>query len=330
MPAKVRLNSRNHSGRIRPHEHTSYLALAVLVLLVGAFLAVLTVSSFASASPGPQSSSISLTGEMPGPPPSTGASITYPTDSATFQNTPITVSGTCPSGTLVEIYKNDIFAGSTPCNNNGGFSVQVDLLYGQNSLTAVDYNDLNEAGPTSKAVNVTYNVQTPPVSSLLNINFTATQLLLETSAVYRGTFPGQELYVPIKILGGVAPFAVNVNWGDNSNQVIPSSINQTVNADHVYKSAGIYKISIQASDSQNRLAFLNVAAIINGQAGSVAGSSNTSSGPSANKFLVLWPLYAIAATLVVSFWLGEKREKHVLADKLKPVPTLGTSVHTNH
>ncbi len=328
MSAKVRLNSRGHSGRLRPHEHTSYAALAAIVLLVGVFLAGLTVSSFASASPPPQASSVSLSGVMPGKPPATAATINFPTNQQVFQNTPVTVSGSCPSSTLVEIYKNDIFAGSTPCNANGSYSVQIDLLYGQNSLTAVDYNVLNQAGPSSAAVNVTYNVQIPPASSLFNINFTGTQLILQTSAVYRGTFPGQTLYVPIKILGGVAPFALNVNWGDNSNQVLPASINTTVNASHVYNKPGTYKISIQASDSQQRVAFLNVAAIVNGQP--ATGISSTSKPSPTNTLLVLWPLYAIAATLVVSFWLGEKREKHVLADALKPTPTLGPSAHATH
>ncbi|HEX4774426.1 MAG TPA: hypothetical protein VH234_02835, partial [Candidatus Saccharimonadales bacterium] len=40
-----------------------------------------------------------------------------------------------------------------------------------------------------------------------------------------------------------------------------------------------------------------------------AGTTNT---PSTDKLLVLWPVYAIAATLVISFWLGERREKHIL------------------
>lgn len=327
MPKKVRLSSRGHSGRLRPHEHTSYVPLALIVLLAGILLSGLTVSSFASASPPPIASSVSLSGIMPGRPPSTGATITDPTNGQSFSNTPVTVSGTCPVNTLVEIYKNNIFAGSTPCNSNGQYSVQVDLLYGGNTLTAVDYNDLNQAGPTSGGVAVTYNVQIPPESSLLNINFTSTQLLLETDAVYRGTFPGQTLNVPINILGGTAPFAVNIFWGDNTNQIIPSSSNTTVNASHIYKRPGTYKISIQASDSQQRVAFLDVAAVVNGQP-AVAAAPTAPSKP--NELLVLWPLYACAATLVVSFWMGEKREKHVLADKLGPTPTLGPTPHPTH
>ena len=264
MPLKV--SSHKHSGHLRPHEHTSYSLLALMVALVGLLLATMTVNSFASAYsgpvPGPQSNSVSLTGTMPEKPPTTSATITSPSGQQHFSSSPVTVSGTCPANTLVEIFKNNIFGGAAPCTSNGTFSVSVDLLYGSNALTAVDYDVLNQAGPSSNVVDVSYDAQPPPVSSLLNVNFTATQLMLETDAVYRGTFPGQTLNVPITVLGGVGPFALNVQWGDNSNQVIPASNNTTVNASHVYKKPGTYKITIQASDSQQRVAFLEVAAAI--------------------------------------------------------------------
>jgi hypothetical protein len=330
MPAKARLKSRGHSGRLRPHEHTSYGALAFLVLVVGALLALFTVSSFASASPPPAASSVSLSGVMPENPPTTAATITDPTPGEIFSNTPITVSGTCPINTLVEIFKNDIFAGSTPCTSSGNYSVQTDLLYGQDALTAVVYDQINQAGPSSKAITVTYNVNTPVEASLLNFNFTATQLVLNTNAVYRGTFPGQQLNVPINILGGVGPFALNVNWGDNTNSVLPSSTNTTINAEHTYSRPGTYKISIQASDSQQHVAFLDVAAIVNGQPATAAGISGSSTSSTSNKLLVLWPFYAIAATLVVSFYFGERREKHVLSGALRPLPSLKPSSHVTH
>ena len=328
MSSRPRLNSRQHSGKLRPHEHTSYGVLSVLVLLVGVLLAGLTVSTVAFASPPPQAGSVSLSGVMPGKPPTVGATITSPSNQQQFQSTPITVTGTCPSSTLVEIFKNNIFAGSAFCSSNGTYSVKIDLLYGNNSLTAIDYNNLNQAGPTSKAVAVTYNAQAPISALISSINFTATQLVLETNAVYRGAFPGQVINVPINILGGVAPFAINVDWGDNTNQVLPAKINTTVNAEHSYSKPGTYNISITGSDSQEHVGFLQVAAIINGQP-AVVGSSNTSK-PSQNTLVVLWPLYAIAATLVVSFWMGEKREKHVLAKVINPTPTLGHGPNPAH
>lgn len=319
--------SSNHSCRLRPHRHTSYGLLAVMVVMVGLILASFTITSFASASPGPGSGSIGLSGTMPEKPPVTAATITTPSNFQQFSTTPITVSGTCPPNTLVEIYKNNIFAGSSPCSNNSTYTVQIDLLYGQNTLTATDYDVLNQAGPPSNAVIVMYNAQAPPTASLLNINFTGTQLLLNTNAIYRGAFPGQPLNVPISIIGGVGPFALNVEWGDNTNQVLPSSNNTTINATHTYAKPGTYKITIQGSDSQGRVAFLTVAAIVNGPS-SVIGSTANGSSSQTNKLLVLWPLYAISATLVVSFWLGESREKHVLADSLQPSPNLGHITHT--
>ena len=317
----LKVSAHRNSGRLMAHDHTSYALLAILVLLTGLILAAFTITNFASAIPGPQAGSIGLSGTMPENPPSTAASITTPSNQQQFATTPITVGGNCPVYTLVEIYKNSIFAGSTPCNSNGTYSVQIDLLYGQNALTATDYDVLNQAGPVSNVVAVSYNAQAPPIVSSANVNFSGAQLLLIADAIYRGVFPGQQLNVPITILGGVAPFALNVEWGDNTNQVLPSSNNTTVNATHAYTKPGTYKITIQGSDSQGRIAFLSVAAVVNGQP--AATPSSTIGGPTTNKLLILWPMYAISATLVVSFWLGEKREKHILANAVKSTPSLG-------
>ncbi len=331
MSAKARLTSRYHSGRLRPHEYTSYVPLAVMVFVVGLILAAMTVSSFAYASPPPQSYSVSLSGTMPEKPPATAASITSPASSTSFNNSPVTVSGTCPQSTLVEIFKNNIFAGSTPCSSSGNFSVQIDLLYGANTLTAIDYDVLNQAGPTSNKVNVTYNAQPPLVSSLNNVNFLSSQLVLETDAVYRGTFPDQPLNVPINIIGGAGPFAINVQWGDNHNQVLPASSNTTINATHVYARPGSYKITIQGSDSQQHIAYINVAAVVNGQPSTAAiGSTTTGSSSLTSKLLVLWPLYACAATLVVSFWTGEVRERKLMERAINTTPTFGVHPHPSH
>jgi hypothetical protein len=295
------------------------------VLITGALLVAFSVSTASAGPPPPQAASISLTGTVPAVPPKIAATITSPTNQQHFLTSPITVSGTCPNGTLVEIYKNNIFAGSIPCNSDGTFSISVDLLYGQNILTAQVYDALNQAGPVSAPVTISYDA-TPPQSAALNLlNFSGSQLLLESDPVYRGTFPGQTLNVPITILGGLAPYAVNVEWGDNTNKVIPHADNSVFNATHVYQKAGIYKITLQASDSAQQVAFLTVAAIVNGQPSAVASTSPGGTTP-ANKLFVLWPLYAIIVTMVVSFWMGEKREKRILG-ALNPQnnPSLGVA-----
>jgi hypothetical protein len=323
MNTILKLSHHQHSGRMRPHEHTSYLPLAFLVFGVGVMLSALSITTYVQASPGPEAGSIGLSGTMPAAPPKTGAVINSPTNGQHFTISPITVSGTCPAETLVEIFKNDIFAGSTPCEKNGTFSVQIDLLYGQNILTAQVYDVLNQAGPVSKTVTVFYDTPLPQGAPSTYLNFSGSQLLLETDAIYRGIFPNQNLNVPISIIGGTPPFAVNAQWGDNSNEIIPRGDNSTFNATHAYKRPGIYKITLQGVDSKKLVAFLSVAAIVNGQPASFVSSSTPPK--SFNKLLLLLPLLAIAASLVFSFWMGERREKKLLGVGKPQTPAIGAS-----
>lgn len=329
---KLKIIEHEHSLRLRPHEHTSYITLFIVVFLAGILLVGISISSYVSAAPpGPASGSVGLTGIMPAVPPKVAATIDVPNDQQRFNFSPIKVSGTCPVGTIVEIFKNNIFAGSTQCNSGGTYSLDVDLLYSQNILTAQVFDELNQAGPISKPVTVFYDASLPLAANLAFLNFGGGQLLLISDAVYRGSFPNDTMSVPLSILGGVAPFAVNIQWGDSSNKVIPRSDNSVFNATHVYKKPGIYKITFQATDAQQQSAFLSVAAIINGQPAGLSSTGNSTSSKTevTNKLLVLWPLYAIIVTMVISFWVGEKHEKHVLSKKAleDQKPTLGVTPH---
>jgi hypothetical protein len=310
----------DHSWRLRPHEHTSYLPLAFLLLVAGTVLVVFTVSSYA-ATPytGPEAGSVGLTGTMPAAPPKEAATITSPRDGQHFITSPVTVSGTCPDNTLVEIYKNDIFAGSTPCDANGKYSIDIDPLFGQNILTARVYDVLNQAGPVSKAVTIFYDYSLSPAASSSFLDFSGAQLLLDTDAAYRGSFPQQQLNVPITVIGGTPPFAINVQWGDSKNQVIPRGNNTTFNAGHAYSKPGTYKITLQGTDSKQLTAFLTVAAIVNGQPELAAANSVAKAS---SKLVVLWPAFAIAVTALASFWVGERREKKIikLHEKVEGTP----------
>lgn len=306
----LKVSQHKHSGRLRPHEHTSYLPLALLVLGVGLTMALCSVPDYSAASPGPQGGSIGLSGTVPKAPPKVGATITSPVNGQHFGTSPITIAGSCPAKTLIELYKNDIFAGSALCDDNGTFKFQIDLLIGKNDLVARVYDVLNQAGPDSNTVTVYYDALPAQSAPLSLLNFNDRQLLLNTDSIYRGTFPDQLLNVPIDIIGGTPPYAINVQWGDSNNKVIARSDNLTFNAGHTFHKPGNYQITLQASDSQGRVAFLTVVAIVNGKPAVAAASTGSKTG--ANKLLVLWPLFAVTATLVVSFWLGEQREKKIL------------------
>lgn len=317
MYGPLKLSHHSHSLKLRPHEHTSYLPLAFIVLVVGLALALYTLSvNAATPYTGPEAGSIGLTGIMPAAPPKEGATITSPKDGQHFNSSPITVSGSCPKDTLVEIYKNDIFAGSTPCESSLTYSIQIDPLFGRNILTARVYDVLNQAGPVSAGVTIFYDYSVSPAAPSSLLDFTGAQLLLDTDAVYRGSFPKQQLNVPVTVIGGTAPFAINIQWGDSSNNVVPQGSNTTFNANHAYQKPGTYKITMQGTDSKKLVAFLTVAAIINGQPAAVAGQ--TASKIPVSKLLVLWPAYAVAVTALVSFWIGEKREKKLLKGGVKP------------
>lgn len=286
--------------------------LGIILAVIGVVLVMFTINSVTRAATpydGPESGSVGLTGVVPGKPPTTGATIVTPTTGQRFIETPIEVTGTCPPNTLVEIFKNDIFAGSTPCSTNGTYSVQIDLLIGENRLISRVYDALNQPGPDSNIVTVFYDALPTQAGPIASFDFGAAQLLINTDAVYRGMFPDQEMLLRIDLIGGRPPYAVNVQWGDSENSVVSRGDNIGFSVPHTYKKPGIYQITIQASDADGRVAFMTVAAIVNGQPDAAAAESTTTQR---HILLVIWPLYAAIITAVISFWLGEKREKHIL------------------
>lgn len=306
-----KLSHHHHSGRLKPHEHTSYLPLGIMLLVVGLALTAFTATA-ATPYDGPEAGSIGISGVMPGKPPTEAATIRIPSDGQRFTETPITVSGTCPADTLVELFKNDIFAGSTTCTSSSTYSLQIDLMNGQNILVARVYDALNQPGPDSNTITVFYDGLPPQADPLNSLEFGGAQLLLNTDAVFRGVFPDKEMAVPIDILGGTPPYAVNVQWGDSTNKVIPRNDNMTFSATHAYKKPGTYQVSLQASDASGRVAFLTVAAIVNGQPPVAAGTTTPPTNAVTAQLLALWPLYAASVAVVISFWLGERREKQIL------------------
>jgi hypothetical protein len=184
------------------------------------------------------------------------------------------------------------------------------LLYGQNTIIARVYDSLNQAGPDSNSITVYYDALPAQAGPITSLDLGGAQLLVNTDAVFRGSFPGQTLQVPISILGGTPPYAVNIQWGDSTNNIVPRNDNVSFMTDHVYNQAGTYQASIQASDAKGRVAFLSFASIVNGQ--SNVDSIGSVSSTTTNKLLVLWPLYVASIAVVVSFFIGEKREKRVL------------------
>ena len=258
--------------------------------------------------PGPQSDSTGVEGTIVGSPPSQAATINVPKNGQTFTNTPITVSGLCPNNTLVEIYKNNVFGGSVDCSR-GSYSLQVDLFDGRNDLVAKVYDNLNQAGPDSNTVTVTF-------SSPIQTN--GARISLTTQYAKRGATPGSILTWPITLSGGTGPYAISADWGDKTDpDLISQNVPGDINLQHTYAQAGVYKVTIKASDSQGNTAFLQLVGIGNGQ---IQQSTNTSgNGIITNQKtkILWWPLLLLFGLTIAAYWLGQKHQLEAIRRRLR-------------
>jgi hypothetical protein len=254
-----------------------------------------------------KSGAIGVQGVIPSPPPSRGATITVPGNGTVFTGTPITVSGLCPTGVLVKIFDNNVFVGSVICTN-GSYSLQIDLFSGRNDLVARVYDALDQAGPDSNTVTVTFND-----AQFLQFG---TQVALSSVYAERGAAPGTELDWPVLLTGGNGPYAISVDWGDGSPpDLLSVTAAGTVNLKHTYKTAGVYKIIVKATDKNGGTAFLQIV----GQATGAIQSNKNGSNIIVEKKLLWWPALAMIPLIFAAFWLGRRYQLAALRKKFEHI-----------
>ncbi len=280
------------------------------ILAIGLSLilsSVLSAQVFAATTT--QSTSLGIQGEIPSLPPSRGATTAIPSNGTSFSNVPITVSGTCPSGLLIKVFSNGVFMGSAICSG-GSYSLQINLFAGQNNLTVIDYDALNQAGPISNSVNVTFN----------NAQYaqSGTQLSLTSTYGELGAAPGSQLVWPILLSGGRGPYAISVDWGDGSPSTLYSEQSEgTFNITHTYQVSGVYKVIVKATDSNGETAILQLVGQATGAIIQTTNSSknNTSNTASTQPKVEIWPNLVALPIILVAFWAG--KQYHIRDLKLK-------------
>lgn len=288
------------------------MAVALLLLGSGLLLGFAEVRAQVSPPPqNPQSGSVGVQGTISAPPPTQGATISLPRDGASFTTLPVDVSGLCPNGLLVKLFKNNVFAGSQQCTN-GSFSIKIDLFTGTNELVARVYDSLDQAGPDSNKVTVSFNDNKQGASS---------RVTLTSNFAKRGANPGQTLTWPIILSGGTGPYAISADWGDGKAPDLKSIESPgTFNIEHVYDSPGVYNLVIKATDKNGISAFLQLVAIANGalsQDSGTAANKDDAKTPT-TKTRIIWQPAALAIPLVIStFWLGKRHELKVLKRKIE-------------
>ncbi len=242
--------------------------------------------------------------------PTSAATITTPGNGASFGNSPITVSGICTTGLLVQVYNNGVMVGSVMCTNNS-FSLQASLFAGANEFTAIMYDDLEQAGPTSNIVTVNYTDSTITAFG---------QMITLTSSYGRRSAPsGSELSWPLQLTGGMGPYAFSLDWGDGSSAELKSqSLAGLVTIAHTYKKAGIYQVNVKVTDVNGVSAFLQVVAVSSGKVdGAAAGVGDTKNTTGTTKTEILWIPAAVGLVLLLpAYWLGRRSQIVSLHNKM--------------
>ncbi len=256
--------------------------------------------------PDPKPGSYGLEAIKKKPAPAQGATITTPGNGASFTSSPVAVNGICPDGLLVQVLNNGVMVGSVMCEN-GSFSIEVSLFAGTNELSAMVYDEIDQSGPVSNTVTVTYT----------DTRFTAFGALITLTSAYgrRSAAAETQLTWPLQLSGGTGPYAFSIDWGDGGSLELKSQpLSGIVSIAHVYKKAGIYRVNIKASDVNGVSAFLQVIALSNGQ---VEANTETATATPEARVTVLWVPAALAfALLLPAFWLGRRSQLVTLRKKM--------------
>lgn len=279
--------------------------LSVLLLLITLYSQLLIPVPIAMAQvTNPQTGSVGLQGTIPTDPPTTGATISFPTNGQVFRSIPITVQGICPVDLLVKIFKNEVFAGSVPCASNGTFSIEIDLFSGKNDLVARVYDNLDQPGPDSNTITVTYDDSARDAA--------IPQLIITSNYALRGADAGTPLKWPLAISGGVPPYAISVDWGDGQTTQLPLNRAGNFEVEHTYFEPGVYKMIVRVSDSGGKGAFIQLVAVANGEAGQDADGTGATpslaSRVSASFNIPPLPIYVMFFFIISTFWLGRRYE----------------------
>jgi hypothetical protein len=254
-----------------------------------------------------QSGPVGVEGTVAGPPPSQAATIDIPKNGQSFSSLPIVVSGLCPNNTLVEIYKNNVFAGSVNCQK-GSYSLQIDLFDGRNDLVARVFDSLNQQGPDSNTVTVNFSSAIPTPGP---------RIFLTTQFAKRGADPGTVLTWPITLSGGTGPYAISVDWGDKTNpDLISQPVPGNINLQHTYTQSGIYKVTVKATDANGNTAFLQLVAIANGPIKQTGALTGTSALTTQTK-LLLWPILVLFVMVLTAFFIGRRHQLETIQNRLR-------------
>lgn len=322
-----RLVEHKHTGKLLLHpRHSSYIALTGILVVVGFFLVISQHITKAD-------NTSTVTAVVNAPPPTVGAVITSPLTGIALKNiNPSEVDGTCVSGLYVVVYDNGVLGGSTICTAAGIFSIKVQLTSGSNTLTARNFDNLNQPGPDTSPVTVTFTAE-DSVPEVTKPNLPETPVIIPglsgspsecDSYSPTGSFeaggqphvavvcvpqtitPNEDHKIGVLVWGGTPPYALNFQWGSGNSTLISMDAPGYRTVPVHYASSGIYNINIQLTDQGSNAATGQSAVQVTG----TSPAAQTFTQAVSNILNTSWfqtpvPLYVIAVGLTLGFWGGD-------------------------
>lgn len=294
--------------------------IAVALLAIGLSIGLVMQVQAATPPPGPVDGSVGVEGVIPSNPPTRAATIATPTNGQTFTTIPVTVRGLCPANTLIKVFSNEIFVGSATCTN-GSYSVDVSLFSGRNDLIARVFDALDQQGPDSNTVTVTYNdAQFAQFGS---------HVLITSQYARRAAAPNEVLQWPVIVSSGLGPYALSVDWGDGTPiELMSRPFAGVIDFRHTYKTSGVYRVTFKVVDTNGTTGYLQVIAVVTGATEGKTGSANGVSGSGATtdengktivtqREIAWWPMTLMIVPAFLTFWLGRRYELSALRKRLE-------------
>ncbi len=308
---------RHHTGKLAEHTHTSYAGLAFLLIV--AALVVAAFGAMAQAGEGDTSGggSAGIFASVPAKVPD-ATTIASPKSGTQVDTIPLTVSGACTAGALVKVFKNGVVAGATTCKPSGSYSLPIDLFFGTNTLIAQAYNIQDVSGPSSLAVGVQFVPASGPLATQFqhfdDSTAAANQLFVKADAFHQA-IGAEDTQWKLELVGGTAPYAVTVSWGDGKSSVYSRMQGGFFDVRHRYASrSGNFDVVVKVADSTSKTAFIQLVAV-----GTTVAAAGGQAAPS-RIIAVAWPILVLMAAVVAAFWVGERYEKRLLRKR----QTMGT------
>ena len=297
------LRHHKHTAKYLPRHHTSYRGIALVLAVLGFSLLFVSATSAAD---------YTVSATVPAAVPSVAAQITSPSSGATLSTKDMTVYGTCQvlhPAAIVQIWNQSGLIGTVACGVGGTFQLPVQLAEGDNSLTPKQVTITGDPGPDGGSVIVHYVPPVVPATSTIPAITPQTpatdvaplELSFEDSFLL--FIPKKETTLVLRINGGVAPYTVDVDWGDTSKASVLYDTSGQKQLQHTYNVANSFTAVISVRDVAGHQV-TKAQAVVTGAKSTVKVPSSVAiaQSPAMSVGRVVWNSYFAVTFGVVVLW----------------------------